>query len=129
MELVDFLRARLDEDEQETRAAAEASADQGVAAGQRWGRSHGRGIYGETGMCVVVGPDGFLEPAIGDHIARHDPARVLAEVEAKRVALREYERLIDSGEYTGMLAVEDILRAHARAWRDHPDFDPEWLKG
>ena len=82
-DLVEFLRARLDEDEATARAAtvgpwtvndpefAEAirSADGvDVVAGGRWG--------GEAPVFAST------EDAL--HIARHDPARVLAETEAKR---------------------------------------------
>jgi len=72
-DLVQFLRARLDED------AAIAKRVE-----SRWRQ------IGETG--VIVASDGTHAEecangnwtGIADHIARHDPARVLAEVDAKR---------------------------------------------
>lgn len=82
-ELVAFLRARLDEDEQLARDLD----------GARWQRQTLVGDEYNFGEVVEVGggpvascgvefnEDGEIRAA---HIARHDPARVLAEVAAKR---------------------------------------------
>ncbi|MGW7195537.1 DUF6221 family protein [Streptomyces chryseus] len=80
-DLVDFLRARLDEDEQTARQATEGP----------WLAE----FSGETGNCVIpadaqstrewVATTQLYAAAFdAGHIARHDPARVLAEVDAKR---------------------------------------------
>ncbi|MFF2502213.1 DUF6221 family protein [Streptomyces sp. NPDC058067] len=112
MELVDFLRARLDEDE---------------AAAMRV-RSSWRQI-GETGV-IVASDGGYAEECangnwtgIAEHIVRHDPARVLAEVEVKRQLLEGAQR------WEGGTLEDYILAPLARVWRDHPDFDPVWLEG
>src|SRR5688572_20799212 len=68
MTLTEFLLARLTEDEAAARAAA---GEHGVYPGTWWGQEAG----GE--------PSG-VSSEDGAHIARHDPARVLAECEAKR---------------------------------------------
>lgn len=122
--LVEFLRARLDEDEQ---AAREAHYE-----GQRW-------ISEEEDVCRW--PDDELVH-IADrkrdaaHIARHDPARVLAEVEAKRqmvdlaagmLAAAKGDSEVDH--YGGLSAAEETLLLLARPFRDHPDFDSSWLEG
>lgn len=61
--------------------------------------------------------------ANGAHIARHDPARVLAECEAKR---RIIEQVRDV-EWTSSYAVRDFVLEHlALPYADHPDFDPAW---
>ena len=52
-----------------------------------------------------------------DHIARWDPARVLAECEAKR-------RLIALGEKDSYW--DDVLRILALPYADHPDYREEW---
>jgi hypothetical protein len=65
-----------------------------------------------------------------EHIARHDPARVLAECEAKR-------RIIGTPPYghNGLHLCSDemtddhecvVLRALASVYADHPDFNPDW---
>ncbi|GAA0389520.1 hypothetical protein GCM10009530_45790 [Microbispora corallina] len=80
-DLITFLHARLDEEEQTARAAAAA------AGGMRW---HGSdtGLYNEN-HSAHPGPSlsdvyGYLDEALVAHLTRHDPARVLREVEAKR---------------------------------------------
>jgi hypothetical protein len=86
-DLVEFLRAALDEDERVARAAA-------AKCPAPW-----------TGRTDIDGEHPFVQDADGDrimhhedsvpeietaaHIARHDPARVLAEVAAKRGLLAE----------------------------------------
>jgi hypothetical protein len=68
--------------------------------------------------------------ADAEHIARWDPARVLAEVEAKR-------RVIDLCATVGdtelsRIGVEahdlafGVLDALAQPYADHSDFDPAW---
>jgi hypothetical protein len=65
------------------------------------------------------------------HIARHDPARVLREVAAKRAILARYEErpanlgdsLQQGQECMGLLYAMEALAA---VYSDHPDYDPEW---
>jgi hypothetical protein len=52
------------------------------------------------------------------HIARHDPARVLAECEAKRRIVEWY------GEEPGR--VGPALGMLAAVYADHPEFREEW---
>lgn len=127
-DLIEFLRARLDEDGQAAHAAtpgpwavdnedyAEAirGADTDVVSGGRWG--------GEAPV--------FESTSDALHIARHDPARVLAEVEAKRGIIREvfhHAVKIERGE------CEDhppngltILRFLAAPYSAHPEYDQMW---
>lgn len=136
MELVDFLRARLDEDERIARV---------VRVPHDWHQGPGDDPEWTDGEMVCMWPPEFHTPYERDkhwrgltvegtelaaHIARHDPARVLAEVEAGRVILQQYERLlaVSSDDHTGVWAVEAIMRAKARVHRAHPDFDPAWLE-
>jgi hypothetical protein len=124
--LTEFLLARLAEDEE---VAREASADpwthvhEGLQGGEviRAGAVRVARVYANTWSNGYV-PD--CENAA--HIARHDPARVLAEVEAKRAVVAErlfYDRDPD---YELTILGERILAALALPYAGHPDYQPEW---
>ena len=71
-------------------------------------------------------------PAVGGHIIRHDPARVLAEVAAKRALLAALEDNATANDFDdrGASAARealDIARRHlASTWSEHPAFEPAW---
>jgi len=86
-DLVTWLRIQIDADERIARAATEGP----------WIAE----VSGETGHCVipadaqstrehVAKTQLYAAAADAEHIARHDPARVLAEVDAKRRILAEH---------------------------------------
>lgn len=121
-DLVAFLRARLDEDE---RVAREALSDTG---GPVWsdGGQYGESVnVDETGGPVAVGAwTGYLGDGPRYHIARHDPARVLAEVAAHRA----WVDWID-GELADDAAQQmpwDLACALAAVYASHPDYREEW---
>jgi hypothetical protein len=67
----------------------------------------------------------------GGHIVRHDPARVLREVEAKRALLAaatSYSPELEYGD-NGEWAFDLAVRLLASVWSDHPDYLPEWSPG
>lgn len=125
MDLVEFLRARLDEDEAAARRAKPGPWTQ-----------DGGSIYAGHPTEEVVD---WVYDDSWEHIARHDPARVLAEVEAKR-------RIVElADEASGLDAVVDgefrvgsrdpvaepyigdlILRHLAAPYAGHPDYDARW---
>lgn len=116
-DLAAFLRARLDEDEQTARAATQGE--------WVWSREFVTppGYHHRT-----VGP---LEPGDAWFIARHDPARVLREVDAKRQIIVQHERY--AAERRRMMGGWDpqsddspILAALATVYADHPDYRDEW---
>ncbi|MGW1819239.1 DUF6221 family protein [Streptomyces sp. NPDC002125] len=135
--LIAFLRARLDE-----REAAAAAAGGTSESWLAWGT----GIYSAASAddddvppLVTIGPEvgGSDEDAArAAHIALHDPAQVLREVEATRGLLERYtapetgERRTDAlGRYvasTQRMAVEMAVRHLAQAYARHPDYQPEW---
>lgn len=144
--LVAFLRARLDEDE---RAALAAKNETG-----RWQWSHDFGgmcndpecPYGMlqdqdehgTVLMQVHGLDVTDGWQGAEHIVRHDPARVLREVAAKRKTLqRAVEAIAEAqgaghwsaveGEFHGRShAYQDVLRDLAEHWADHEDYQESW---
>ena len=73
---------------------------------------HGRPAEWETGWWPRV--DAFT------HMARHDPARVLAECAAKRAIVEQAERT-DSGWWES-----NYIAILAAVYADHPDYQPEW---
>ncbi|NDZ63579.1 DUF6221 family protein [Streptomyces cyaneofuscatus] len=107
-DLVQFLHARLNEDEQTARAAHAPN----------WSTDGRRGLhYGvEDGWMTDA-----LTAADADHIARHDPARTLREIDAKR-------RMID--DLWGGPDHEDMWSHHMRLlalpYANHPDYRPKW---
>lgn len=77
----------------------------------------------------AIGETEEVRTAVGAHIARHDPARVLVEVEATRELLRVAAAAADFAPTftTGVAAkLEDVLRLFALPYTDHPDYRPEW---
>lgn len=120
-DLVAFLTARLDEDE----AAAQAChrLRQPVEGGEVWAvkdyvPSDPDAV--QSGTWVVTGPDGgdgigmMSSEYRAKHIARHDPARVLREVAAKRRTLTRHSAAPGGEE----LAMPLYCAAHAFKHRD-----------
>ena len=107
-----FLRARVDEDETVAMATVEP---------RTWHPDLGHG---------------GLHAVDQEHIARHDPARVLREVEANRALLASFEeagQLDDDDtpqERALAMAVAEVMRMlildRVRVYSDHPDYRPEW---
>ncbi len=161
MTILEFLLARIAEDEELARAAVGGASPQ-------WLNDHTGGVYavrgslddpdrcqdhpntpGEPNECddLPVGggydvtDDPALELARGQHQARHDPARVLAECAAKRqvlslldIAEQHSDRVRrNASEYRFVSQAEvpcDVLlcvvQRLALPHADHPDYDPGW---
>lgn len=151
-ELIAFLRARLDEDAAAARAATpgpwwynprkqwlegEAFESYDLAKGLEF-VGYG-GPHPFTGAVAGTGPaDHSQSMADAAHIARHDPARVLAEVDAKRRILDEcaywiekinestttkhpYPNLAERGE-----VVLPVLTLLGLPYAEHPEYRTEW---
>ncbi len=75
---------------------------------------------------VIVG---LTYPPVGlaEHIAQYDPARVLAEVAAKRAICSECDDEIGSCPYKGADIAMSTLRLLASVYRDHADYNPAWV--
>ena len=119
MTLTEFLLARIAEDE--AVAAAAVSRRDGV---DKWEA---------VGSGTVVGP-GYdkvkhvmlpsSEDGAARHIARHDPARVLAECEAKRAIANfaDYWR----GDANDYGQADQALRIVSAVYAGHEDYRQEW---
>ena len=131
-DLAAFLAARLDEDEAVAKTGSEPA----------W-RSDGPYLGWVAGGIAAQ----FKWNTDAAHAARHDPARVLREVAAKRAILgrwRDLHPVADSlmqeqqhgvyagdGEYTlgAYAALTETLRGLAAVYSDHPDYNPAWGPG
>lgn len=125
--LVQFYRARLDED-----ASVALLGGEDV---ETWSVDGSGGITTVSEYPRVAARCDALDWETQDHIARHDPARVLADVAAKRAivdAFVEYRdelagapgaEMRDVGRMEGL---EEAVRHLAAVYADHPDYDQEW---
>lgn len=133
--LVPWLHAQLDAREKCARAAAEA------VEGGDWSPRDDGGVVarGPRGITVALGPEGFMNAAVEDHIAAHDPARVLRAIEAKRRILawhEEHERLdretfnAEGGHARSLVSLRaayfDAVRALATEYANRPGYREEW---
>jgi len=149
--IVEFLKARISEDEAVARAAVgndgpptwlqdDTDGVYGARPDVDWDevcQSHTYGVPNEcdfnpTACGISMTDDPVLEHARARHIARHDPARVLAECAAKRHILDDHAPFYAGsdlcGGHDGRHTLEqcDLRRAMASVYADHPDFQEEW---
>lgn len=112
-DLVEFLLARIGEDEESARQA-------GSGEWESW--SHRAG--GVDLRDLVENRKRFAEvPSDRDeHIARHSPARVLAECVAKRRIVEH----VEPDPLTLSPGDDYVLRLLAQVYADHPDYREEW---
>jgi hypothetical protein len=153
-DLIDWLRAQLDDDERKARAATPGPWwDSKILAAPghhtiRGGPSNWRGFDGSLGgdtrpiARIEPAPDvegNFVtnHDADAEHIARHDPARVLREVEARRRLIDQYEAMRAGAEASAgtilagaakvrLGAYEMAVKIMALPYSDHPGFREEW---
>lgn len=117
--LVDFLLARIAEEESVARAAVRRIEHS--SPGRWYWSNAGEAVFLDETSVPVVWGDEQSRPA-GRHIVRHDPARVLADCEVKRrilelAGVKETER-------PGILGPVAALLASSYA--DHPDYSEQW---
>lgn len=137
-DLTDFLLQRIAEDETVARSATQgrwASNPKGAfSLGPAYGAAEGGPYFGVWLEVDDDAPDVDVATMVelsdnAEHIARHDPARVLAECEAKRrIALAAEANVCDTA--PAARSRRDlghaILCALAAVYSDHPDHRPEW---
>ena len=127
-DLVQFLLNRIAEDETAARAAS----------GDRWDRLREGAPKFRKVVAWGLTPIGAMNAQQdADHIARHDPARVLAECEAKRRIVAQYQgatlaRDNNQGTIARLLGdtivetLTELLPLLALPYADHPDYRQEW---
>lgn len=138
-DLVTWLRAQLDADERVARTATQArwwhnprKQWLGPDAFEAYDQTKGEEFvgYGESplsGCVAATGPaDHPQSMADAEHIARWDPARVLAEVETKRALLEETIRPYLGAETTAARVAVVALRLLAQPYAGRPGWREEW---
>lgn len=119
MTIVEFLEARLAEDELTAQTAVDGTAD--------WHALYTyRDIKDGEGHYIVLADSRYPTAEQAAHIARHNPARVLRQCEAVRMIIAEFLRFDALGDLPGRTATETSLRQLAFAYADHADFDHAW---
>ncbi|MEU4051249.1 DUF6221 family protein [Streptomyces olivaceus] len=132
-DIADFLRARY----AEQRALAEATAED---AGKDW--SPGDEYLSssvndaDSGAAVVIGPWEYLDWDTRRHIAAHDPAAVLADLDAKLFLIEGCEHALAAAEAdptteaakNATEVVDRLLRYFAASFAGHPDHKGEEWK-
>jgi DNA helicase HerA-like ATPase len=129
MTIEEFILARVAEDEHYARLADEVEDDwQDV-------------VQPITNALTQARPQEVWSKRYGhafQHIARHDPARVLAECEAKRRILdraandiaaadaKAPDQITRSFDAGAAHEAYNVLLDLVRVWADHPDFREEW---
>jgi hypothetical protein len=123
--VIDWLRLQLDEDEQKASSAS----------GEQWTNGLATTIHPDTtvyrtvrrvGGGAHVHVTGSILAADAEHIARHDPARVLREVEALRAIIdlhepREYVTYLKHVTYWQCGYCADLCHSRSGLGCDSPD--------
>ena len=129
--ITEFITARLDEDEAAALGVLTNTGGRPLEQGryEQWEKVNDTVLGDHAGHVIAYGVARYALP----HIARHDPARTLREVAAKREILdmhAEYARnnphdCTRRGYYereTYCWVIEQL----AAPYSDHPDYNPEW---
>lgn len=133
-ELITWLRAHLDTDERLAQSAIRdprylrderTTADDG-----RWRtRDHPHDECIVEGAGIMVYDEGGHTAEQARHIATHDPARVLRQVQAHRAILDDHADIPGDGiNYTlrEQERAEDVIKALASMYSDRDGFKEEW---
>ena len=165
MTITEFLEARIAEDEAVARAASGSTVEGQVGAwspvpgGDEWAVCDGDfdvevlvalrpdlprppqpldGLWGAVAGWEDLGRTDDREDVIqtAQHIARHDPARVLAECAAKRAIIEQNQSYVEAaaeregiafvGARCGQEVTGDVLKLFAAVYAGHEDYRQEW---
>jgi hypothetical protein len=138
--ITDFLYARLAEDEAlAKKAAASSTPAMDVSRepiGPAWEDSEGMvlGKPDKDGYRIPLWDNEgswtlSMDTNVSAHVARHDPARVLAECAGKRDTLGIYIQMGESSAPEAVpvwLVLAEVVVNMARPYRAHPDYDWNW---
>ncbi|MER2086525.1 DUF6221 family protein [Rhodococcus sp. (in: high G+C Gram-positive bacteria)] len=129
MTIVEFLEARLDEDEEVARDAAGWDSSGSVRDEGLWRRDGVNSVIDSARRMVVYGDGSAPDDSQATNIVRHDPARVLREVAAKRAIMAEHgidQDPCDAHDAMYESVPCDVILNLAAIYLDHPDYQAEW---
>lgn len=125
-DLAQWYGEQLDQDE---RVARRATVRQ--PGGGEWVYD-GENVQAASGL----GVGSRIVPVHGEHVAEHDPARVLRDIDANRQVLAMARARIEeaaSSDYLvngparmALVVMEPVLRSLASAYADRPGYREEW---
>jgi hypothetical protein len=126
VDLVTFLRERLDEREATAREATEGPW-RWVDPGGKVKQALVSGFRAGEHRFVLPVASGDIYPSKFDaaHIALNDPQFVLDDVAAKRRIVDLCAHNLEFEDY-GWSVAEPVLKLLAAPFAQHPDFDPAW---
>ena len=122
-----YLLERIAEDEQAARGAVSdrpGSWVQGDNDAPGWDRDL---VYYHSDWS---GWTQFDYESMAAHVARHDPARVIAECEAKRWIVERCQWVRDNRDYADWATADmadEVLQHLVQVYADRPDFPSMWL--
>ncbi|WP_052372160.1 DUF6221 family protein [Nocardia otitidiscaviarum] len=140
MTIEEFIAARLAEDEQIARDAVSGADGSDWHYGTAEYADPGQGwVHNFAGVVLTSerNGEGAVGRPVGEHMARHDPARVLRQC----AALRRVAELHPRGGGEGFWHCEtchdyerhdaerwpcETISTLATVWELHPDYDPSW---
>jgi hypothetical protein len=115
--LVEFLLARISEDETAARAAFQIVDGRDVG-GWYWSNAGNAVFVDDSDQAVACGPwQQLMHQRSAHHMVRWDPERVVAECVAKRRVVERQRGRARTG----------VLRHLALVYADHPDYRDRWL--
>jgi hypothetical protein len=139
-ELMAFVHARLDEEEAIAQAAT--PGPWAYDPSKEWydgddfiTMTNGQEFvgYGDPspfrGAICITGEAGHVQSMKdAEHIARHDPARVLRDIQARRRTLVRCQEELLSGNPRLLHFAEQTVWDMAQRWADHDDFKEGWRR-
>lgn len=133
--LVEFLLARIAEAERSAQAAKDATSGRWTASGSLILELHEQPGRVPLADPAIMSTEDYQLDGILEHVALHDPDRVLAECQAKRRIVERHDACgagdgyCDDGGHgwddEGGPRCSDLADL-ASAFADHADFDPAW---
>ncbi|MEH0417857.1 DUF6221 family protein [Streptomyces sp. B21-083] len=115
-DLVQWYGACLDDEERVARAAAEDD-------GPGW-HYDGRAVLTcREGDMVAVGSQDFMEAERGTHIAAHDPARVLRDIDGRRRTLLRCQEAMPAANPMLVHFAKQTVREMARSFSHLPGYE------
>lgn len=129
VDLSDFLLARIAEDEEAARDAAGWDLSGRKRSSGNWRRDGLNSVVDDQRRSVVHGDGGPPSDYEVDHIARWNPARVIADCDARRRIVEQCRYIAEyhvSDDFAADNLADETLAHLALPYADHPDYRSEW---